>query len=49
VRLVVEHRAIGALRILTVVLRGWLALHLAATATALVLLAAHFVAVLVRR
>ena len=49
VRLVVEHRAVGSLRLLTFVLRGWLPVHLAATGTALVLLAAHLVAVLVRR
>lgn len=49
VRLVVEHRAVGALRILTATLRGWLPVHLAATATALVLLVAHVASVLVRR
>lgn len=49
VRLVVEHRAIGALRLLTFALRGWLGVHLAATACALVLLVAHVVAVVVRR
>jgi Fe-S-cluster-containing hydrogenase component 2 len=49
VRLVVEHRAIGALRVLTFALRGWLAVHLAATATALVLLVVHVLAVVVRR
>lgn len=49
VRLVVEHRAIGALGILTLVLRGWLAVHLASTAAAVALVAVHVVAVLVRR
>lgn len=49
VRLVVEHRAVGALRLLTFALRGWLPVHLAATATAVVLLVAHVVAVSVRR
>ncbi|MDB4939178.1 MAG: Formate dehydrogenase beta subunit [Labilithrix sp.] len=49
VRLVVEHRAIGALRGLTIALRGWLPVHLAATAAAVVLLIAHVVAVMVRR
>jgi Fe-S-cluster-containing dehydrogenase component len=49
VRLVVEHRAVGALRLLTFALRGWLPVHLAATATAVVLLVAHVIAVAVRR
>ena len=49
VRLVVEHRAVGALRLLTFALRGWLPVHLAATAIAVVLLVAHVVAVAVRR
>ncbi len=49
VRLVVEHRAVGALRILTFALRGWLPVHLAAMGTALVLLVAHVVAVMVRK
>jgi Fe-S-cluster-containing dehydrogenase component/CRP-like cAMP-binding protein len=49
VRLVVEHRAIGALRLLTFALRGWLGVHLASTAAALVLLVAHVVAVVVSR
>ena len=49
VRLVVEHRAVGALQLLTFALRGWLPVHLAATGTALVLLVAHVVAVVVRR
>jgi Fe-S-cluster-containing dehydrogenase component/CRP-like cAMP-binding protein len=48
VRLVVEHRAVGALRLLTFALRAWLPVHLAATAMAVVLLVAHVVAV-VRR
>ena len=45
VRLVVEHRAAGSLRLLTLVLRGFLPIHLAATAAAVVLLVAHIVAV----
>ena len=49
VRLVVERRAIGALRVLTFALRGWLPVHLAATGIAVVLLVAHVVAVMVRR
>lgn len=49
VRLVVEHRAVGSLRGLTVALRGWLGVHLAAVAAAVVLLAVHVVAVMVRR
>ena len=49
VRLVVEHRAVGSLRLLTFMLRGWLPVHLAATGTALVLLVAHVVAVVVHR
>lgn len=49
VRLVVEHRAIGSLRLLTFALRGWLPVHLGATATALVLLVVHVAAVVVRR
>ena len=49
VRLVVEHRAVGALRVLTFALRAWLPVHLAATAAALVLLVAHVVAVMVRK
>lgn len=49
VRLVVEHRAIDALRVLTFALRGWLGVHLGATATALVLLVVHVIAVVVRR
>jgi Fe-S-cluster-containing dehydrogenase component len=49
VRLVVEHRALGALRLLTFALRGWLGVHLAATGVALVLLVVHVVAVSVRR
>jgi Fe-S-cluster-containing dehydrogenase component/CRP-like cAMP-binding protein len=49
VRLVVEHRAVGSLRFLTFALRGWLPVHLAATAAAVVLLVAHVIAVLVRR
>jgi Fe-S-cluster-containing dehydrogenase component len=49
VRLVVEHRAVGALRFLTFALRGWLPVHLAATAAAAVLLLAHVIAVVARR
>jgi Fe-S-cluster-containing dehydrogenase component/CRP-like cAMP-binding protein len=49
VRLVVEYRATSALRLLTFALRGWLGVHLAATATAIVLLLAHVAAVMVRR
>ncbi|MBX3188990.1 MAG: cyclic nucleotide-binding domain-containing protein [Labilithrix sp.] len=49
VKLVVEHRAAGAQRLLTFALRGWLGVHLASTAIALVLLVAHVVAVMVRR
>lgn len=49
VRLVVEHRAASALRGLTFALRGWLGVHLAATAAAIVLLVMHVVAVGVRR
>jgi Fe-S-cluster-containing dehydrogenase component/CRP-like cAMP-binding protein len=45
VRLVVEHRAVRAQRLLTWVLRGWLVPHLAATAAALVLLVLHLIAV----
>ncbi len=45
VRLVVEHRAVRAQRLLTWTLRGWLVPHLAATAAAVVLLAIHVVAV----
>jgi Fe-S-cluster-containing dehydrogenase component/CRP-like cAMP-binding protein len=46
VRLVVEHRAVRAQRILTAVLRGWLVPHLAATTAAIVLLVLHVVAAL---
>ena len=49
VRLVVERRAVGSLRFLTFSLRGWLPVHLSATAAAVVLLVAHVVAVVVRR
>ena len=48
VRLVVEHRAASALRLLTFAVRGWIPVHLAATAIAIVLLVAHVLAV-VRR
>jgi Fe-S-cluster-containing dehydrogenase component/CRP-like cAMP-binding protein len=46
VRLVVEHRAARAQRLLTWVLRGWLVPHLGATAAAIVLLALHVFAVM---
>ena len=46
VRLVVEHRAVRAQRILTAVLRGWLVPHLAATTAAILLLVLHVVAAL---
>jgi Fe-S-cluster-containing dehydrogenase component/CRP-like cAMP-binding protein len=46
VRLVVERRAVGSVRLLTVVLRGWLPVHLAACAGAAVLLVAHVLGVL---
>jgi Fe-S-cluster-containing dehydrogenase component len=46
VRLVVEHRAVRLQRLLTWILRGWLAPHLAATAAALVLLVLHVVSTL---
>jgi Fe-S-cluster-containing dehydrogenase component/CRP-like cAMP-binding protein len=46
VRLVAEHRAVRAQRILTMILRGWLVPHLAATTAALVLLVLHVVAAL---
>jgi len=49
VRLVVEHRAVGALRILTFTVRGWLPVHLAATGAAMILLVAHVVAVALRQ
>jgi hypothetical protein len=49
VRLVVEHRAVSALRLLTFAVRGWIPVHLAATAIAVVLLVAHVLAVAVRR
>ena len=48
-RLAVEERALRALRVLTVVLRGWIVPHLGATAVALVLLVLHVVAVMGRR
>ncbi|MBX3197475.1 MAG: hypothetical protein KF894_04905, partial [Labilithrix sp.] len=47
VRLVVEHRAARAQRVLTWALRGWLVPHLAATAAAVVLVVVHVVAVTV--
>ena len=49
VRLVVEPRAVGSLRLGTVALRGWRPVHLAATSTAVVLLVAHVIAAVVRR
>lgn len=45
VRLVVEHRAARAQRVLTWALRGWLVPHVAATAAAIVLLVVHVIAV----
>jgi Fe-S-cluster-containing dehydrogenase component/CRP-like cAMP-binding protein len=45
VRLVVEHRAVRAQRLLTWTLRGWIVPHLAATAAVIVLLVLHVVAV----
>ncbi len=41
VRLVVEHRAVRAQRLLTMLLRGWLAIHVGATSTSLLLLCVH--------
>ncbi|GAC1546790.1 MAG: hypothetical protein NVS3B10_10730 [Polyangiales bacterium] len=49
VRLVVEHRAVDALRVLTFALRAWLPVHVAAAAIAVVLLVAHVVGVMVCR
>jgi hypothetical protein len=48
VRVVVEHRAVRAQRVLAAVVRGWVPLHVAAAAVSLALLVAHVVAV-VRR
>ena len=48
VRLVVEHRAASALYVMTLALRGWLVVHVASTAAAVVLLVAHVVAVVSR-
>jgi hypothetical protein len=48
VRLVVERRALGSLRLLTFALRGFLPVHAAATATVVVLLVVH-VATAVKR
>lgn len=45
VRLVVEHRALRAQRLLSFVLRGWLVVHLVAVAAVAVLLVAHVVGV----
>jgi hypothetical protein len=45
VRLVVEHRAVRAQRLLTWLLRGWLPPHVAAAAMAAVLLLVHILAV----
>lgn len=47
VRLVVEHRAVRAQRVLTWALRGWLVPHLAATAAAVALVVVHVVVVTV--
>lgn len=49
VRLVVEHRATVAARVLTFVLRGWLGVHVAATAAAIVLVVLHVIAVVGKR
>lgn len=46
VELVVEHRGVRLQRLLTVVLRAWLAPHVVLTAAAIVLLAVHVVMVL---
>ncbi len=46
VRLVVEHRAVRAQRLLTFVLRGWLVPHLAASAAVLVLVVMHVIGAL---
>ncbi|MDF2692261.1 MAG: Formate dehydrogenase beta subunit [Labilithrix sp.] len=43
IRLVVEHRATRAQRLLTLMLRGWLVPHLAVTAAVLVLLVLHVI------
>jgi len=45
VRLVVEHRAVRAQRLLTLLLRGWLVPHIAATVAASILLVLHVAAV----
>lgn len=45
VRLVVEHRALRAQRVLSYVLRGWLVVHLVAVAAVVVLIVAHVVGV----
>jgi hypothetical protein len=45
VRLVVEHRAVRVQRWLTLLLRGWLAPHLAATAAVVILMVLHVVGV----
>jgi len=49
VRLVVEHRATRSAQLLTFALRGWLGVHLAATAASIVLLVVHVVAVVGKR
>lgn len=45
VKLVVERRAIDAQRVLTMLLRGWIPVHVAATGAAIVLLVLHVLAV----
>jgi hypothetical protein len=45
IRLVVEHRAVRAQRMLTWLLRGWIVPHVAIAASALILLALHVFAV----
>lgn len=49
VRLVVEHRATRSAQLLTFALRGWLGVHLAATAASIVLMVVHVVAVMGKR
>jgi hypothetical protein len=48
VRVVVEHRAVRAQRVLAMLVRGWVPVHVAAAAVSVALLVAHVVAV-VRR
>lgn len=49
VRLVVEHRATSAASLLTFLVRGWLGVHLAATAASVVLIVIHVIAVVGKR